>query len=260
MFEALTRASMHEAMNTGQPQRAIRIIKKHFRDELLSELMLYRTLSGTTEHDPKSLLELSVQAKKTIDDAKLTKQRYELVRSIKKYYDIDTLLESKVTDYKLQASIFKLFEYTPTDNPEEYLTCRQVVTESLSNKTQSTSDDVERVWAEQDPDIRKLGFRILVEKFNEKYKGLPERSKRLLSKYIYEDSSTPAFKEYVVSEVGYIGGRLTELNQKVNDPVVKVKIDEAINLLHSVVASKKITDEHLSGIIKYYELLEVLNQ
>lgn len=259
LFEALTRASMHEAMNPGTPQRAMRIIKRHFKEELLSELMLYRTLSGNTDNDPNSLLELSVQAKKTLDEAKLTKQRYDLVRSIKKYYNIDTLLECKVTDYKLQASIFKIFEYSPTDNPDDYLSSRRVIVESLGNKSNPVTDDVERVWADQEPDVRKLGFRILVEKFNQKYAGLPDRSKRLLSKYIYEDANSPAFKEYVVSEVGYIGGRLTELNGKVSDPVVKVKIDETINLLHGIIASKKITDEQLSGMIKYYELLEVLN-
>ena len=54
---------------------------------------------------------------------------------------------------------------------------------------------------ELDPDIRKLSFKIIIERFNQKYKGLNEKQKTLLGKYINDDPNRSAFKDYVMSEI-----------------------------------------------------------
>jgi hypothetical protein len=262
LFDVLSRAVMHEAVNPDKPQNAMRIIRKHFvsGSELLAELMLYRTLSGTTENDPQALLELSISARRKLNRTKLEQQRYDLVRSIKSKYDIDSLLESKVTDYKLQASIFKLLEYDGTDNPDEYLSSKRLVMETLSGKqVEKAVDEVEQIWRQQEPDIRKIGFKLLVEKFNEKYRELGDRQKKLLSRYINADHSNPEFRDFVLNEVGYIGKKLSSISSNMQDPVTKIKLDETINLLQSIVVAKNVNEDHLSAMLKYYELIEEFN-
>lgn len=261
LFEVLSRAMMHEALNPERPQRAVKLIKQFFKtdSELLKELRLYNTLSNKTEHDPAELLSLSLQSRQTITESKLLKEKYDLVRSIKKYYDLETFINTRVSNYKLQASIFKLFEYHGKDSPEEYLSTKKLVLESLSGKVaENVVDEVEQAWREQDSDVRKLGFKMIVERFNEKYRELDDRQKKLLSKYINEDNSSELFKNYVIKEVGYIGKRLNQKIADVDDPVTKIKLTESINLLQTIVSAKQITEDHLSAMLKYYELIEVI--
>lgn len=261
LFEILSRAMMHEALHPDKPQNSVRIIKKHFttNSELLKELRLYSTLSNRSEHDPSELLSLSVESRHTIDDKLLLKEKYDLIRSIKTKYDIEQLFNTRVSNYKLQASIYKLFEYNGKDNPDEYLNTKKLVLETISGKitAEPVIDEVEQTWRDQDSDTRKLGFKIIVERFNEKYRELEPRQKKLLSKYINEDTSSDEFKDYVIRECGFIGKNLNNQLENVDDPVTKIKLSEVINLIQNIVAAKQIKEDHLSSMLKFYELIEV---
>lgn len=262
LFEILSRAMMYETLHPDKPQNAVKIIRRHFKpnSELLKELRLYNILSNRSEHDPIELLSLSIESRGTIDEKTLLKEKYDLVRSIKTKYDIDGLFNTKVSNYKLHASIFKLFEYTGKDNPSEYLNTKKLVLESISGKIneEPVVDAVEQSWRAEDSDTRKLGFKIIVERFNEKYRELEPRQKKLLSKYINEDPSSSEFKDYVIRECGFIGKKLNAELDNVDDPVTKIKLTETINLIQNIVSAKLIKEDHLSSMLKFYELIEVL--
>jgi hypothetical protein len=80
-------------------------------------------------------------------------------------------------------------------------------------KEEILEEEVIQTFRNEDPDIRKLGFKIIIEKFNSKYRTLNDRQKKLLSRYINDDENKDEFKNYVLKEVSWIVKNLkTNLN------------------------------------------------
>ena len=262
IFEILSRCVMNEVLNVTTEQKAFKIIKRHFSpdSELLKELQLYQGLSLVTEHDPDQLIEISLQTRKKLNEQNLSNEKFKLIRSIKLNYDLNKFFETRVTNYKLSASIFKLFENQSYISPSDYLTAKKTITESIKGSNPEIDLKTESFWRTQDPDIRNLGFKFLINEFNDRYKGLTSKQKALLSKYINEDASSYEFKSYVVNECTYINKRLNQLKGSVEDEITKIKLTETINLVDSIISSKQIKDDHLSAMLKYYELIEELEK
>lgn len=264
IFEILSRCVMYEVLNENQPQNGLRLIKTHFNknSELLRELKLYQTLCGTTKNDPNELIQLSLDGKKKLNESKLEGEKYNLIRDIKKKYDLNVFFETRTSNYKLTASVFKLLEYNSLSNPDDYLTSKKVISEHLSGSQpfEPIEEQVEVSWRNQDKELRNLSFKMVIEKFNEKYRSLDGRQKNLLSKYINEDISSPNFKNFVVTEINWITSRLNTLKDNVTDNILKIKLDETINLTEKILTSKQIKDEQLSSMLKYYELIQNLEK
>lgn len=261
LFEILCKKIMHETLNPSMPQVAIQIVKKHFNvaSNLLAELKLYQQLN---QHDSKidvdELMSLVLEGRRKINGRALNEEKYNLIKTIKKKYDINEFYRSRISSYKLLASIYNLFENEPTSNPSSYLKNKQFISESLKGQTINEINELETQILQQDPDIRKLSFKIIVEKFNSKYKNLSVRQQKLLSKYINEDSQTASFKDYILKECNYISKQLNIKVKAVEDPIQKIKVKEVIKLLEHIIISDKIKEDHLSSMLKYYELIEKL--
>jgi len=264
LFEILSKNVMYEVISENQKQIALSLIKKHFnsKSEMLKELMLYQCLSKETKNDSSELLNLTLESRKSLDIDRLESEKYELIKDIRRKYDLKTFFETRTANYKLCASVFKLFEHASVTNPDEYLSAKKLVLESLSGskKDEVLEEQVEKEWREQDKDTRTLGFKIVVQKFNEKYRTLSNRQKTMLSRYINEDTSTPEFKNYIMKEVGYVTAKLTSLLESVTDPITKIKLTETLTLTENIISAKQIKDEHLSSMLKYFELIEELSE
>ena len=262
LFEILSKTVMYEVLNENQKQVSLSIIKKHFNpnSEILKELLLYQSLGKETKNDSNELLSLTLESRKSINHAKLENEKYSLIKDIRRKYDLKTFFETRTANYKLCASIFKLFEHNSSMNPDEYLTAKKLVLESLTGQKSDEvlEEQVEREWREQDNDTRTLGFKIVVQKFNEKYRTLSERQKTLLSRYINEDTSTPEFKNYIMKEVGHVSSKLQNIVESITDPITKIKLNETLTLTQNIISAKQIKDEHLSSLLKYFELIEEL--
>lgn len=261
IFEILTRMAMKETLNPNTQQSAIKLIKFNFKpeSELVKELNLYQTLNVKSDHDSKELLNFTLEAKKSINQKKLLVEKYNLVKSIKKNYNIDLFFNTRVSNYTLTAAIYKLLEFNGKDNPEDYLNSKKLVVEHLSGKKEEViEEEVIQAFREQDEDVRKIGFKMIIEKFNSKYRTLNDKQKKLLSKYINEDSELEPFKNYVLKEVSSIVRTLTNAAKTVSDDVTRIKLNETINLTQSIISAKVIKEEHLSSMLKFYELIEVL--
>lgn len=262
LFEILSKKIVYEVLNENRSQSAIPIIKKHFnsKSEILKELSLYQSLYNPTTNNNKELLELTIESRKMLNLDKLETEKYELIKDIKRKYDIKEFFDIRTTNYKTCASIYKIFEHTPVENPNEYLTAKSMILEVLSgNKTEEVLEEQsEKEWREQDKGTRTLGFKIIVQKFNEKYQTLNQRQKNLLGRYINEDTSTSEFKDYIMSEVGYITKKLDGIQKKLTDPITKIKLTETLKLTQNIISAKQVKDDHLSSLLKYYELIEEL--
>ena len=101
-----------------------------------------------------------------------------------------------------------------------------------------------------------MTYKILVDKFNKKYKNLNESQKDLLKKYINNISNTNYMKDFVINEVKKIKNTLNEHSSLVSDKVTKIKLVEAINQLKNLTKGKVVTEKQVLKLMRYYELVK----
>ena len=268
IFEILCRYVIQDVLQKKK-SNALRIIKKYFKPntELYKELMCYQSLQPGDEviNNPEKLIDIVLRNYHEIDKNKLRRERYSLVGEIKNVYDVNNFFSNKIANYKTLASIFKIFEYDASDNPTEYVKCHDIIVENFKSK--ETSDNIieenKYIWRYDDPDIRKLAYKIIIEKFNKKYSKLSKRQKKLLKMYINNNYESDTFVNYINEELNYISNKLNECLNKLNntrddDRALKIKLIEIRGLLDSINPVKGIKDEYLSAMMKYYCLIDVL--
>jgi len=110
----------------------------------------------------------------------------------------------------------------------------------------------------QDDDIRFLSYKILVERFNEKYKGLDEAQKKLLQEYIYNISNTSKLKTYTQGESRRLAKEIAQHSKKVSDKVVRIKLSEVVSQLQKVQTAVVIKENHMTAMLIGYEILKEL--
>lgn len=263
IFEILSRMVITDAMGNHQPN-SIKIIKKSFSkdSELLKELNLYQSLSAKTDLNPSELFELILKSKQKLDAKKLMSEKYNLVKQLKSKYDLTEFFGTRVSNYKLIASIYKILEGSDYRDPVDFLNCKTMILEKLGSTVQPDviEEQVDAEWREQDPQLRNITFKILVKKFNEKYKTLSERQKTLLTNYINEDSSSTAFKKFIIGEVKWLTSKIEKCTALVDNEIVRIKLIETSKLLDGIAGSKILKDEQITSMLKYYDLIAELER
>ena len=266
IFELLVRQIASDTLNNKE-SKAIPILKKYFNKntELSKELNLYKSLTTekfNKEEKANALIEAVIKSHKNLNTNILSKQKYNLVKDINETFSIDAFFSSRVNDYKVLASVYKILEYSEADSPVEVVNSKYTIIEHITGKEiikEEISEDL-KTFISADKDVRLTAYKYLVNKFNDKYKTLDAKQKNLLREYINNVSSTDELTKYVVNEVHDITKLLNFYNKKVDSPVVKIKLNEVSNLLKSISNVKTINDNHILSLLRYYELLKELKK
>ena len=266
LFELLVRQVASDTLNNND-SKAIPLIKKYFAksNELAKELNLYQTLVKehfTKEEKANYLIEAVLVAKSQINQATLNRQKYNLIKEIRDTYNIEDFFKSKVNNYKTLAAIYKLFEFTIADNPTESVNNRYTIIEHITRKEVKVKTELNEMsdFVKQDKDVRLLSYKILVDKFNDKYSNLNEGQKSILRNYINTVSDGPDLKDFIVKESTKLQKDLKALTAKVDDAVVKIKLTEVTNLLKELASVKAIKDNHVLNLLRYHELIKELKK
>lgn len=270
IFELLVRQITSEIMSANK-STAERILKEHFnsKKELSKELKLYQYLINekyNSESKAEQFINTILEARKRLDEKKLTKEKYNLIKEIKETYNLDEFIKSSISNYKTLASIYKIFETVSTDeqyDPTDVVNSRFTITESIinssiQNKDSKLKDAVMEEYKKQDEDLRAVSYKLLVESFNNKYKNLSSQQKGLLKEYINNINNTGKLSEYVNSEVFTLINSLKEIGSKISDKVTKIKLAETISNIKKIKSVKRIKEQHLSALMMSYELLNEL--
>ena len=270
IFELLVRQITAEIISSNKSV-AETILKENFngKKELSKELKLYQYLINekyNSESKADQFITTILEARKRLDEKKLMKEKYNLIKEIKEKYDIDEFIKSPVSNYKVLASIYKLFEvittdeqYEPTDIVSSRFTIAEnIINTSIQNKDQKIKDAVLEEYKKQDEDLRAVSYKLLVESFNNKYKNLSAEQKGLLREYINNINNTGKLNEYVSNEVSKLVESLKSVGSKVSDKVTKIKLAETIANIKKIKTAKKIKEQHLSAMMMTYELLNEL--
>lgn len=266
LFELLVRQVASDTLNNID-SKAIPIIKKYFgkSTELSREFDLYQTLvkeKFSKEDKAVQLIEAVLQAKSKLNQSTLNRQKYNLIKEIKSTYVLEDFFKSKVNDYKTLASIYKLFEYTVSDNPTEIVENKFTIVEHITRKDIKKANSLNEMSAfiKQDKEVRLLSYKILVDKFNTKYSKLNEGQKSLLRQYINSVNDSSELKTFLVNEVTKIQKDLKALNSKVTDKVTKIKLTEVANLVGTYKDVKTVKDNHILNLLRYHELIKELKK
>jgi len=272
IFELLVRQITSEIMSANKSV-AERILKEHFnsKKELSKELKLYQYLINekyNSESKAEKFIDTILEARKRLDETKLTREKYNLIKEIKDTYNLEEFIKSPISNYKTLASIYKIFEVASTDeqyDPTDIVSSRFTITESIinssiQNKDAKLKDLVMEEYKKQDEDLRAVSYKLLVESFNNKYKNLTNDQKGLLREYINNINNTGKLNEYVSNEITKLINGLKEVGSKITDKVTQIKLAETIANVRKVKSVKKIKEQHLSALMMTYELLSELKQ
>ena len=267
LFELLTRQITLEILNNSPKETAKEIVKEFFggKSELAKELKLYNLLiheKYNSEAKAEKFIDAITEARTQLNEMKLGKEKYNLVKSIKENFDISQFLSSPVTNYKILASIHKLFEARKNGvmDIKESFDSKYTMMEHIASTSKAElakKDMVIETYKKQEKDIRLLTYKILVESFNKKYTSLSPKQKKLLREYINNVNNTSKFGEYYKAELKSVLTELVKLHKNVKDTVTKIKLKETINVMKSQkIGRKKITDGQVSSLMISYELIK----
>jgi hypothetical protein len=220
----------------------------------------------TSEAKAGQFINTILEARKRLDEKKLTKEKYNLIKEIKDTYNLDEFIKSPISNYKTLASIYKIFEVATTDeqyDPTDVVSSRFTIAEniintSIQNKDAKIKDAVLEEYRKQDEDLRAVSYKLLVESFNNKYKNLSTEQKTLLREYINNINNTGKLNQFVNTEVTNLVESLKEVSTKISDKVTKIKLTETISNIKKIKSVKKIKEQHLSAMMMTYELLSEL--
>ena len=269
LFELLVRQITLEVLNGDTTEKAKEIVREFFsaKTELNKELRLYELLlkeKYNSESRAEKFIDTVNEAHSKINQKQLQREKYNLIKTINESFNMDDFLSSPITNYKVLASIYKVFEakkydtYDIKDVFNSKITLIENITSKPTTLTETKKDKVVEDYKKQDKDLRLLTYKILVETFNKKYSNLDENQKALLKQYINNLTNTTGFKSYVESEIPKIVKELKSIQSKVSDKVTKIKLAETISVLSKTKIGKSVSDNHVSSIMMSYELIKEL--
>jgi hypothetical protein len=272
LFELLVRQITSDVMENKKDGVAVKLMREFFnsKKELGKELMLYRAffnVQNLSEQKAFQLLKLVTEQRKNLDQTALDTQKYSLIKEIKKNFDLKEFFAARIPSYKIYASIYKSFDASvnginDTTTIEELANSQFTIVEHLSGKVITKEikehNELASIVRSQDDDIRFLSYKILIERFNEKYKGLDEAQKKLLQEYIYNISNTSKLKTYTQNESRRLAKEIGSLTRKVTEPVVRIKLTEVVSQLQKVQNATVIKENHMTALLIGYEILKEL--
>lgn len=273
LFELLVRQVTADILNGNEDSKANGILRKYFSEntELGRENSLYRVILEEKTKDQSSadrLLETVLRTRKKINERALNLQKYELIKEIRNHYPIDSFLQGSIGNYKLLASIYKVFEDAVNEvesDPREIFKARNCIVENIAAAKTPTrlisedeKKDLVKVYQQQNEDVRLLAYKLLVDSFNEKYKGLDEKQKVLIREYINNVSNTNSLREYINTEVPSVRNQLSELKKKIDNDVVRIKLDETLNQLDKITKGTLVKENQIMALMLSYELIKEL--
>lgn len=271
LFELLVRQITVDTLGGKEASPAVSVMRKYFRPttELGKELQLYRSffeVNNLTEVKASKFIDLVVQQRNKLDERKLATEKYELIKEIKNHYDLKEFLSVKIPSYKIYASVYKTFLSESNsfdissinDIAESRFTLMEHLVTDKKNRVAKAENAILEIFKTQSEDLRLLTYKVMLDKFNDKYSNLNGKQKRLLREYVNSVSNSESFVQYIHTEINPLRDEITSLAAKEGDKVLQIKLNEVASQLDNIKNKKKIKDNELTAMMIAYQLAEEL--
>jgi len=263
LFELLVRQITADTLKGGDSP-AIDILKSYFvNTELGREYKLYESIMKSkvlSESRANALVSTVLDSSKKFNRTVLKKQKYNLINEIKKHYNLESFFGSKVKNYKEIASVYTLIESynnKKVTNLEQITNNKVTLLEFLTKQpVQKPVDPIIEEFTGYDKDLRQLTYRVLLEKFNDKYDNLSVEQKEILKEFIYSVDSTPSLRDFYNDKVSILQEILDSESTNIKDKATKIKITEVAKLLTKLGKNDKVDSDNLVDLLQYYELVK----
>ena len=263
LFELLVRQITADTLK-GDDSPAIDLLKSYFvKTELGREYKLYESVIKSkvlNESRANVLISTILENSKKFNRTILKKQKYNLINEIKKHYNLESFFGTKVKNYKEIASVYTLIE---SYNTAELTDINQINQNKVTllefltkQETSKPTDELMNEFSGYDKDLRQLTYRVLLEKFNDKYDSLSIEQKGILKEFIYSVDSTPSLREFYNTKVNNLKEILNKESNNIKDPATKIKITEVAKLLSEIDKNTKVDSDNLVDLLQYYELVK----
>lgn len=262
LFELLTRQLTSDTI-AGVQSKALFILKKYFnsKTELLKEYKIYHTLATKkfkTDNKANILVDTLVEAYKKLNRTRLRREKYNLIKEIKNNFNVNNFFNSKINNYKVMASVFNLLENTKASSSLIFTSKVNLIEHITGVKKQNKRNNIVEHLKKSDKNTRLLTYKVILEKFNNKYSKLADNQKVLLKEYVNCVSNSPALKTYINEEIKQVKKDLTKYSKKVEDKAVVIKLNETKDLIKPLCKKSNVHDDNVTNLLNYYELVNEL--
>jgi len=268
IFELLVKQIAADTLD-NKDSAAVKILKKFFgnKTSLSKEYRLYEFIvknKNVSQSKAEAILSTITEISLKLNTKSLKDAKYNLIAEIKENYNIDEFFGMQVRDYKALAALYCLLEAQSNNSlvdPQVLIDNKTTILEHLTSAQQNeqeVKDTLIEEYSKYDKDLKLLTFKILLEKFNSKYKSLLPEQKNILKEFITSVNSQTRLRSLVNEELEKISKQVVELSSKVKDEVIKIKLDEVSKAIKPVNNKSKIVDTHLVNLMQYYDLVNEL--
>jgi len=270
IYELLVKQIAADVLENKE-SKAIKILKKYYSgtSTLAKEYKLYEFVvknNSVSQAKAETIISTITEVSRKFNQKTLKNQKYELISEIKENYNIEEFFSVEVRDYKALASLYCLLEAQNNADlvdPNFLVNNKTTLLEHLTSKKQNEKDVKDSLieqYSKYDKDLKLLTFKILLEKFNDKYKDLLPEQKNILKEFITSVNSSKKLYSLVNTELKKIAEEVKKLSKKVTDDIVKIKLDEVAKSIKPLAKTDKVTDSHLVNLMQYYDLVNELKK
>ncbi len=268
IFELLVKQIAADTLD-NKDSAAVKILKKYFsgKTSLTGEYKLYEFVlknNKLSQGKAEAVLSTITEVSRKFNQETLKNQKYSLIKEIKDNYDIEEFFGMEVRDYKPLAALYCLLEAQNNStlvDPNVLVENKFTILEHLTSnpqKAEDVKDSLIEDYSKYDKDLKMLTFKILLEKFNDKYKDLLPQQKRILKEFITSVNSNRRLHSLVNKELTNILEEVNNLIKKVKDDVIKIKLQEVVKNIIPLKKTDKVNDTHLVNLMQYYDLVNEL--
>lgn len=264
LFELLVRQITADTLK-GVDSPSIDILKKYFvKSELGREYKLYESILKSKVLDKTKaniFIDTLIENCTKFNRGSLKKAKYNLISEIKSHYNLDEFFGSKIRNYKALASVYTLIESynnTVSSDIDQINTNKITLLEYLTKEEvkEEQKDEILKEFSSYDKDVKTLTYKIILEKFNEKYDSLTSEQKEILKEFINSVDSTPSLRNFYNNKVVELKEILKKESKVVNNKVIEIKIKEVTKLLTELDKNDKVSNDNLVDLLQYYELIK----